>query len=257
MNLAQKQFRLKIRYHGQRLGDYFLVKRLSSSNSSSIVPAKVYSNADLDKERVIKENRGKSGIYRWTNLINNKSYIGSSTNLTNRFHDYFNSRRLREGTEKNMIISRALIKYGYSNFKLEILEYCEPENAIKREQFYIDSLKPEYNILQIAGSSLGYKHTESSLTKLRGLTFTEEHKDNLKKARASRVTTEETRAKMALARGGGIVIVTNVETLETVKYVSVSQAAKELGTNHVTLGRYIKSQKVFRSMYKISVKKVS
>jgi hypothetical protein len=63
MNLAQKQFRLKIRYHGQRLGDYFGLKLLSSSNSSSIVPAKVYTNADTQKEQILKENRGKSGIY--------------------------------------------------------------------------------------------------------------------------------------------------------------------------------------------------
>ena len=27
------------------------------------VPVKIYSNADADKERVIKENKGKSGIY--------------------------------------------------------------------------------------------------------------------------------------------------------------------------------------------------
>jgi group I intron endonuclease len=45
------------------------------------------------------------------------------------------------------IIARALIKYGYSNFQLDILEYCEPTNCIEREQYYIDLLKPEYNIL--------------------------------------------------------------------------------------------------------------
>jgi hypothetical protein len=64
MNLAQKQVRLKFMYHGQRLGDYFVVKRLSSSNSSSIVPAKVYTNADTQRMQIIQENKGKSGIYR-------------------------------------------------------------------------------------------------------------------------------------------------------------------------------------------------
>jgi hypothetical protein len=29
-----------------------------------------------------------------------------------------------------MLINKALLKYGYSNFTLEILEYCEPENAV-------------------------------------------------------------------------------------------------------------------------------
>jgi len=38
----------------------------------------------------------------------------------------------------------------------------------QREQFYLDSLMPEYNILKIAGSSLGFKYTEESLAKRSG-----------------------------------------------------------------------------------------
>ena len=55
-----------------------------------------------------------------------------------------------------MAINRALLKYGYSNFTLEIIEYCEPSDVIDREQFYLDLLQPEYNILSKAGSSLGF-----------------------------------------------------------------------------------------------------
>ena len=47
-----------------------------------------------------------------------------------------------------------------------ILEYCEPNLLIKREQYYIDSLKPEYNICKIANSSLGYKHSYESKLKM-------------------------------------------------------------------------------------------
>ena len=54
-----------------------------------------------------------------------------------------------------MVINKALLKYGFSNFKLEILEYCDLDNVIEREQYYINLLKPEYNILDTAGSSLG------------------------------------------------------------------------------------------------------
>jgi len=59
-----------------------------------------------------------------------------------------------------MPFCRALFKYGYSNFSLEILEYCLVSDLLKREDYYIKQLKPDYNILQEAGSSLGYKHTE-------------------------------------------------------------------------------------------------
>lgn len=61
-----------------------------------------------------------------------------------------------------MNVCDALLKYGYSNFSLFILEYCEPNNCLIREQYYLDTLLPEYNILQKAGSSLGYKHTDEA-----------------------------------------------------------------------------------------------
>jgi group I intron endonuclease len=64
------------------------------------------------------------------------------------------------------IIYSSLLKHGLSNFKLEILEYCEKEKVVSREQYYLDLLKPEKNILPTAGSSFGFKHTEESLTKM-------------------------------------------------------------------------------------------
>jgi hypothetical protein len=43
---------------------------------------------------------------------------------------------------------------------LDILEYCLPDEIFKREQYYIDNLKPSYNILKITGSFLGLKYSE-------------------------------------------------------------------------------------------------
>ena len=73
-----------------------------------------------------------------------------------------------------MLINRALFKYGYSNFSLVILEYCDPKDCIKREQYYIDLYIPEYNIYRTAGSPYGYKHTEEALVKLRNRKVSEE-----------------------------------------------------------------------------------
>ena len=39
----------------------------------TVIPVAVYSNADVLKKTILTENKDKSGIYRWTNLINNKS----------------------------------------------------------------------------------------------------------------------------------------------------------------------------------------
>jgi len=54
-----------------------------------------------------------------------------------------------------IIIYRALLKYGYKNFSLDILEYCEPDVLIKREQYYIKIIKLEYNILKVNDNNLG------------------------------------------------------------------------------------------------------
>jgi group I intron endonuclease len=46
----------------------------------------------------------------------------------------------------NSYIYRALLKDGHSTFSLEILEYCSPDKCLEREDLYLSSLKPEYNI---------------------------------------------------------------------------------------------------------------
>lgn len=42
-------------------------------------------NAELEKDVIIKQNKKRSGVYRWINLVNNKQYIGSSIDLGRRF----------------------------------------------------------------------------------------------------------------------------------------------------------------------------
>jgi group I intron endonuclease len=65
------------------------------------------------------------------------------------------------------MIYSALLKYGYSNFRVGILEYYESSLLLKREQYYIDNLKPEYNILKIAVNRLGSKHSEAANAKMK------------------------------------------------------------------------------------------
>ena len=65
-----------------------------------------------------------------------------------------------------MNICKALLKYGYSNFSITILEFCDKDDCLKKEQQYIDLLSPEYNIFKIAGSSTGYIHTDEAKAKI-------------------------------------------------------------------------------------------
>ena len=49
---------------------------------------------------------------------------------------------LRSLAKSNRPLDRALLKYGFSKFRLEILEYSDKDNVIKREQYYRDLFKP-------------------------------------------------------------------------------------------------------------------
>jgi len=109
-----------------------------------------------------------TGLYT-PNLLNGKSYVGSSGYLFQRFSHYYSElKKIMETKLKTVrsAIYSAILKHGLSLFKLEIIEYCEPEQCIKIEQKFINLLKPEYNILKIAGSSMGIIRSEETRAKM-------------------------------------------------------------------------------------------
>jgi len=154
---------------------------------------KFYLDAYYMRNIIIQNNKYKSGIYKWTNKLTNDIYIGQSIDLAKRFIKYFSISYLKN--RKSLVISRALIKYGYSNFSLEILEYCDIADLTQREQYYLDKLTPRYNTLKTAASSRGYKHnqeTKSQISEsLKGIYIKE------KSALYGRTHTEETKAIMS------------------------------------------------------------
>ena len=74
------------------------------------------------------------------------------------------------------MIYNSILKHGYSSFSLEILEYCDGDQAISREQYFLDLLNPEYNILKKAGSRLGSKHSSEAIAKMKNRILTVEQK---------------------------------------------------------------------------------
>lgn len=150
-----------------------------------------------------------------------------------------------------MTISKALLKYGYSNFSLEILEYCNKEDVLLREQYYLDLLKPEYNILKIAGNSFGYKHSPEVLKKMSDAKRGSNH--NLYGKNHS----EETRRKMSASRGVSPIFLISVENSTLLKIFSSSRAAGEyFNCCNKTILRYAKSGKVFKDKYILSFKEL-
>jgi hypothetical protein len=78
-------------------------------------PIATYSNCEIEKNRILTENKNKAVIYRWVNNTNNKTYIGSSINLSVRLHKYYSVKHL---TKYKTPIHNALLKYGFQNFNL-------------------------------------------------------------------------------------------------------------------------------------------
>jgi len=220
-------------------------KYTKNSNVTAII---CYNNADSDKKKVVGENKGKSGIYRFTNLENGKFYVGSSVDLGSRFTTYYSFLYISVRS-KSSLICRALLKYGYSKFKIEILEYCDKEILLLREQYYLDLLKPKYNILTTAGSNLGFKHSEETLAKFRARKHTEETLEKFK----TRVLSAEARAKISAVKGYKVVV-SDLLTGEINEYNSIHMAAKGLGAPYSTVRDYLKNHKIYRDRYEITTK---
>jgi len=54
-----------------------------------VKPFIIYSDLVSNVKIIFKENKGKSGVYRWNNLITGASYVGSAVDLSRRFRYYF------------------------------------------------------------------------------------------------------------------------------------------------------------------------
>jgi group I intron endonuclease len=81
----------------------------------------------------------KSGIYKIVSKINNKFYIGSAKDINKRWKRHI--RDLKNKRHINQHLQRCYDKYGEDNFSFEIVEICNKEELLIKEQYYLDSLK--------------------------------------------------------------------------------------------------------------------
>lgn len=105
-------------------------------------------------------------IYAITNKIDGHQYIGSETIPGSRKKTHL--WRLRRGTHHSKYLQRAFDKHGEAAFVFSTLEDGLADNSelLRREQHYIDTLKPVYNMCCIAGNTSGIKHTEAQKQKI-------------------------------------------------------------------------------------------
>jgi group I intron endonuclease len=153
----------------------------------------------------------KGGIYKILNIKNNKFYIGSSKNLIKRKNQHFLFLKLN--IHHNKHLQNSWNKYEPENFIFEILEICDQGDLLIKEQYYIDTLRPHYNISPTAGSTSGYKHTEDTKKILseihKGKTVSEEVKKRMSESKKGilnssfgKKMSDETKAKISKATKG-------------------------------------------------------
>jgi cytochrome c oxidase subunit 1 len=120
----------------------------------------------ISKVEILSHTKDKSGVYMLYNLITGDYYIGSSINLARRFRVHMSN-----ADKSSLPLYRSIMKYGANNFAYLVLQYTESNEDIclGLEQNYIDLYQPEYNILKLAGSSQGFKHSPETITKLKQL----------------------------------------------------------------------------------------
>lgn len=191
----------------------------------------VFSNAD--KLAILDYIKTKAGVYyphwgSWTNKLNGRKYVGSSVNLRRRLLEYYNVNRLLN--EKSMPICLSLLKHGYHNFSLTILEFCNINNLISREKYFFDIHSPEYNILKTPGSpnrGKGWRHSEATVEKIRI-------------AINKRMLSPEVLAKMSTDQSSGIIVeVTDVETQTSTRYHAIRAAARALSIDKRYIEQYV------------------
>lgn len=107
-----------------------------------------------------------SGIYQIQSKIHTEQvYIGSAVSIKDRWRWHRND--LEKNKHDNQKLQNHYNKYGIENFIFSIVETCEKDVLIEREQYYFDTLNPWFNILKVAGRPVGHKVPQWLREKLR------------------------------------------------------------------------------------------
>ncbi len=135
----------------------------------------------------------KSGIYKILNLINNKIYVGSSINISVRITSH--KLNLRKNKHCNTHLQYSYNKYGIENFIYEVIEYCDENLLLKKEEYYINYFKcldinKGYNISSFSNGRK--RHSKTTIEKISNAhkgkkkVISEEWRKNISKANKGR-----------------------------------------------------------------------
>lgn len=204
----------------------------------------------------------KSGIYKIINEITQEFYIGSSKNLYTRKQNHFNA--LFKNKHINPHLQASYNKHGKENFKFEILSICPKEYLIKLEQWFIDNMKPKYNICKIAGNKLGVKHSNETKLKIsksnKGKIVTLEARKKISKSLKGRKNgphSQETKNKIRLRHKGRCFNSKKELMLRTLKSLEKTKKKVDLVDDYGKIMQTFNSLKEAEIALGISYKRIS
>ena len=134
------------------------------------------------------------GIYKITNLLSGKCYIGQSKDIEGRFVTHKQRCKYAYCRDKSFLY-KAMHKYGIDNFSFEVLEVCEESE--------LDALEIKY-IAQYGSFSNGYNMNAGGGGQ-HCREMTPEHKAALLRAHTGHPRSEETRRKISEAQKGKVI----------------------------------------------------
>lgn len=108
------------------------------------------------------------GIYVIKNILNGKYYVGSANKITTRKSRHISDLKLNR--HHSIKLQRSWNKNGCDAFIFEVIQYCNTEDLIINEQYWIDhfdSYNNGYNCNPIAGSQKGRVWTKEQKEKAR------------------------------------------------------------------------------------------
>ena len=139
-------------------------------------------------------------IYKITNLINGKIYIGQTTRtLEERISNHIYQKR-------KSLIHQAIVKYGWENFKAEIVEVCKNiEELNDREKYWIahyDCISPNgYNLTDGGSNGIRSKATLKKMSRISKERLKDpELRARITKALTGRKDSEEVKANKSVAQ---------------------------------------------------------
>lgn len=186
-------------------------------------------------------------VYKIVNKVNNKFYIGKTTQtLLERFSNHLSeARRWQSCLDSNTSFGYnsklypAMNKYGYDNFYIELIEEVDSLDLLNcREKYWISRLNSQelgYNIASggDGGFFLGCHHSISARTKistaLRNRVCKVETRNKLSKAKQNKSLTAETKNKISKAKlGKKLNRINKILCIETgITYLNVASAAEQ------------------------------